>query len=139
MVDAVLKAALDTKKNRWISWNAQGMGDEIESDFIFSGEIIFISNKSPEYINQKTDGALKSRSTNINFDLTPDEMLGRIERILDKISPGTPMEIKREVLEYLKKSAAETNREITLRAMEIGIAMKQEMPDQFETLAKYIN
>jgi hypothetical protein len=49
------------------------------------------------------------------------------------------MEIKREVLEYLKKSAAETNREITLRAMEIGIAMKQEMPDQFETLAKYIN
>lgn len=133
----VLKAALDTKKHRWVSWNAERMGDEIESDFIFEGQLIFISNLSYETIDKKTQGALMSRSAFINFNLTSDEILSRIGRILGHIRPEVDMELKQQVLERMKTIAEKTNKMITVRGVERGIAIMVDEPDKFDSLMPY--
>jgi hypothetical protein len=121
----VLKAALDSKKVRKISWLSSsnfvtdGMTqDDIHREFKayeesgkpkypqsfeYTGGIIFISNLPMEGM----DKALMSRSTTIDITLTPDEMRERIVKLLPKIEMSYTMEIKEAVLSIFDELIAE--------------------------------
>lgn len=112
----ILKAALDSYDVREITWkskstfNPDNLDDEeidariedgrLPDHFEFDGRIIFISNL---HINQ-FDAAVRSRSFAIDLSLKAEDVLLRIESILEKIAPDAPMPIKQKALEYMKKN-----------------------------------
>lgn len=115
----ILRGALNSSKTRAITWesesakmfDARGMTmDEIKkrnmetgefpNTFMFSGKCIFISNKP----KAKFDEAITSRSIVIEVNLSPKQVLGKIEQVLPKIMPEFPMEYKQDVLDYFKQN-----------------------------------
>ena len=118
----ILKAALDTKKVRTISYMKKNpkfydpekiMSPEqleevetagrIPNRFEFTGRIIFISNLKKEKLDP--DGAIRSRS--LIIDVSPDDMtiMERMKRMLKFMEPmDMPMEEKEEVFEFIKDS-----------------------------------
>lgn len=74
----LLKAALDTKKTRRISWMSSNI-DRLgyASSFEFTGKIIFISNRTMDRMPQ----ALRSRSTMIDLTLSEKEIFDRIRNV----------------------------------------------------------
>ena len=118
----ILKAALDTKKVRTISYMKKNpkfydpekiMSPEhleemetagrIPNRFEFTGRIIFISNLKKEKLDP--DGAIRSRS--LIIDVSPDDMtiMERMKRLIKFMEPlDMPIEEKEEVFEYIKDS-----------------------------------
>jgi len=137
----ILKAALDSHDVRDISWESKNTypinpldplsDDEMDSlalgekpmfpsNFIFDGQVIFISNLN---INQ-IDAAVKSRSFAIDVTLKATDVFARMESVLDKMIPDVvifgqkktvPMSVKKEVLEILKKDGVDLNKEANMR------------------------
>jgi hypothetical protein len=98
----LLKAALDSYDKRIVSWNsvaAERM--DMETEFEFTGSVIFISNMDYE----KLDGAVVSRTITANLRMSPLEILERIEAIANDLLPNVSMEKKLEVLEFMKENA----------------------------------
>lgn len=119
----ILKAALDTKKVRNISYMKQsktlydpkdyendpeGEYNAIESGLIpnkfsFTGKVIFISN-----LDKKTadpDGAIRSRS--ILIDVAPDDatLMERMKTLLPRLEPvEMSIEDKEEIYEFMKSA-----------------------------------
>ena len=113
----MLKAALDTNKERVISWKSKSTfnPDPLETieikkliqkgklpdHFDFRGRIIFITN----IYYKNIDDALLSRSFVIDVTLQAKDVLLRIETILDNIMRDVPeatYDIKKQVLDYFK-------------------------------------
>lgn len=135
----LFKAALDTKESRWITWDSERMPEDTPNEFEYTGRVIFISNLSTSTINEKTQGALKSRSVVIEFDLTGEEMLERLERLKDKILPDVASRLKTEIIEHLKAQAkTRPNTTITVRALTIGVGL-QKASKNWKRLMKYVN
>jgi hypothetical protein len=86
------------------------------STFDFTGRVIFISNlKKDEF-----DSAILSRSAKINMDLTPEQILERMRKILPTLGgDDVPLPQKEELLDHLlvmhkkKEITAVTMREFT--------------------------
>jgi hypothetical protein len=129
----ILKAALDTSKERTITWltgntfDSTGLDNQeiryvmnnslkpvMPSTFNYTGSIIMISNLSKEDIDRK-DRALLTRTVNVDVQFKEDDMLKLIQSNLENIKIykkvnasgqtieiGQNMELKREVLEFLK-------------------------------------
>jgi len=110
----LLKAALDTKKEREISriikthFDASGMKpadimkkyketNKLPKQFTFTGRCIFITNVKGEDM----DPAVVSRSLHVDVNLTKDEVIERLRKILDKIFTNISHEIKEETLEFV--------------------------------------
>lgn len=78
----ILKGALDSYDERWISWNAEprvGDSNPLPKKFLFEGRIIFISN-----LNQsQMDGAIKSRSLRVDLEMTTSEKIDRMYTIVN--------------------------------------------------------
>jgi hypothetical protein len=101
----ILKGALDSSEQRFISWNAELPEDsDVPRYFEFKGGVIFISNKTQDAL----DGAIKSRCARVDVTMTTDEKLERMHQVLHKVMPELPMSIKQEALQFLheKKDVA---------------------------------
>ncbi len=89
---------------------------KLPKKFLFTGRIIFISNKKQDEIND----ALITRSTaSIDVDLTHEEVLVRLRSILKSMKPGVPEEMKEEVLnlvDYLTMKY-KTRHELSIRTV----------------------
>lgn len=119
----ILKAALDTKKVRKISYlkmskmlydpkdfddDPEGEMNAIENGLVpayfnFTGRIIFISNLQKDQADP--DGAIRSRS--ILIDVNPDDatLMERIKTLLPYLEPvGMALEDKKEIFEFMKNS-----------------------------------
>ena len=100
----LLKAALDSYDERHISFISSkpmkdGDGMYIPSTFKFTGSVIFISN-----LNQKQiDSAVRSRSFTVDIDLTPEQLLQRMEDKLEFVEPKVPLKDRRLALKALKE------------------------------------
>lgn len=86
------------------------------STFDFKGRVVFISNLKKEDF----DSAILSRSAKINMDLTPEQILSRMRKILPKLGgDDVPLKQKEELLDHLlvmhkrKEIDAVTMREFT--------------------------
>jgi len=119
----ILKAALDTKKIRRISYlkksglvfdpkdfemDPEGEFNMIENGMVpayfdFAGRVIFISNLAKDKADP--DGAIRSRS--ILIDVNPDDvtLMERIKTLLPYLEPkDMPMKDKEEIYEFMKKA-----------------------------------
>ena len=96
----ILKAALDSKSERTISYISTKLGKlGLPQSFTLSAKVIFISNKHKEDI----DSAIVSRTqvADVNFSLS--DILDRIKQIMGKMDiPGAKMADKKIVYDFLK-------------------------------------
>lgn len=146
----ILKAALDSKPNRRISWvnkvtfDPNGMTQmEIEqimedekrlpSYVDFTGQVIFISNLHMS----KIEPAIRSRSYTIDITLSAEDVLKRLRSILDEISPETDMETKMILLEYLEENHEELTSEVNMRTYVKALGIVKSGVDRWQHLVKY--
>ena len=110
----ILKAALDSYDTRIISWNADMRDPDLPRSFIFTGQVIFISN-IPE---EKIDQAIRSRSAVIDVSMTLNEVIDRMSVMIKdpEFLPNFNSDVKKQALEFIsdKKSVA---REVNLRTL----------------------
>ena len=100
----ILKGALDSYDTRRISWLSKGFFDDgLPRSFEFKGQVIFISNLSPD----KIDKAVKSRTILTDLSMTLDDKIERMRFILPNILPNIGMDVKEATMDYLEDHAEE--------------------------------
>lgn len=96
----LLKAALDSDEERWVTWNVEGSAnDDLPTSFLFEGKVIFISNVKSEDFPQP----LITRALRCDVELTIDERFERMRQILpnDDFAPGISIEIRQMAFDFL--------------------------------------
>jgi len=99
----ILKGALDSSDDRWISWNAE-MGrnsGDLPQTFKFTGRVMFISNWSQHRI----DPNLKTRCMRVDLTMTASEKIERMRHIIeqDSFAPGIEFSIKEMAVNFLEE------------------------------------
>ena len=131
----LLKGALDSYGDRYISWNADMRDDDLDKTFKFTGQIIFITNVSSE----KLDQAVKSRAMVVDLSMTRDEMLQRMRTIAESSDflPEVSALPKRAALQFLEENlAAITN--LSLRTLIQTVKIANSGDSSWKNLAKYV-
>lgn len=100
----ILKGAGDSGERRIISWNAESVrpDDELPKSFEFKSSVIIITNIDRKKLPQP----LRSRSMNADVSMTREEVIQRIETLVEEGSfmAEYPIDAKYDVLDYLKYS-----------------------------------
>jgi hypothetical protein len=146
----ILKAALDTKKIRRISYlkktglvfdpkdfenNPEGEFLAIENGLVpgyfdFAGRVIFISNLAKDKADP--DGAIRSRS--ILIDVNPDDMtlMERIKLLLPDLEPREmALKDKEEIFEFMKRA-----KDVSMRTFVKAAGFKQAGLPNWERMAQ---
>jgi hypothetical protein len=118
----LLKAALDSDDDRWVSWNVESSAnDDLPRRFLFEGRVIFISNVASEDFPQP----LVSRSLRADIELTIEERFERMRQILpsEKFAPGVDMKVKNMAYDFLwehRADAAEISSRSLLNVIQVA-------------------
>lgn len=129
----VLKSALDSYDTRRISWNCKmAKGDKYPQDFLFTGRIIFISNKNKNSIDQ----AILSRSLAVDLSMDPIEKIDRMKFILENILPSYDMDVKNDALNFLEQNKDRCD--LNLRTLIMVSKMRMEYPEDWKGMASYM-
>lgn len=118
----LLKAALDSDEDRWITWSVEGSENSgLPKRFLFEGRVIFISNVKSEDFPQP----LITRSLRADVELTTEECFERMLQILpsEKFAPGVAMEVKQMAYDFLYKNremAAEISSRSLLNVIQVA-------------------
>ncbi len=131
----LLKGALDSYGDRYISWNADIRDDDLDKTFKFTGQVIFITNVSSE----KLDQAVKSRAMVVDLSMTRDEMLERMRTIAEtsEFLPEVDTASKKDSVNFLQKNLdAITN--LSLRTLIQVCKIRVSGDAGWEKLAKYV-
>lgn len=133
----IIKAATDTKKERKMSWGKRSsmmydpQAEEVDEEedgvdkfpryFNFEGQIIVISNLSPDKLDP--DGAIRSRAMMLNIAPTREEMFDMMKDILPNIevAGGMSLERRQEVMNVVMDSQRkDTSLRKLVRALNIA-------------------
>jgi hypothetical protein len=132
----ILKGALDSSDERWISWNAEeGRGAlKLPRTFQFTGRVIFISNWSQHRI----DGNLKSRCMRVDLSMAQSEKIERMKFIIHQPTffPKIEMVVKEEALEFLEKNM-DVASNLSLRSLLDTIKFRNSGKENWERQALY--
>lgn len=131
----ILKGALDSYSDRYISWNADMRDDDLEKCFKFTGQIIFITNVNLS----KLDQAVRTRAMCIDLEMTEAQKLERMEVIAasDEFLPSVEKSSKNDALQFLKSMVGKVNN-MSLRTL-IAVAKIADSKDaDWKDLAKYV-
>ncbi|NDB82505.1 MAG: hypothetical protein EB127_07165 [Alphaproteobacteria bacterium] len=71
----LLKGALDSYGERYISWNADIKDEDLPRSFKFTGSIVFISNKDMDSLDQ----AVRSRALCVDLSMTEEQKIERMD------------------------------------------------------------
>ena len=126
----LIKAALDDKKVRVISWGTSREDDDIPARFVYTGKMIFVSNLSIGQFPQ----AIVSRSQKVDLTLTVDEKIEVIESVFKQLDK--PVEVKNDVLAFVKKHGADA-KDLNIRSAVGLFVLREEFGDQWDRIAKY--
>lgn len=113
----ILKKVLDTNPKRKVSramkgyFQSFGMPDtkieqkyndtgKLPNEFVFTGQIIFISNLTKDEIAAK-DAALLTRVLHVDVMLNRDEIMDRMKGLIGRIMPTVKMDIKMDAFNFL--------------------------------------
>lgn len=110
----ILKAALDSRPYRVISWDSRSLLQSAPPSFLFKGHIVFITNKvlaGPHY------EALLTRVHHVNMHMDNREILTRIRQVAGYVDHrnATP-EDKEVVLNFLNEHVAKLKDVLSIRS-----------------------
>ena len=142
----ILKAALDSSKKRWISWNTESRvlaNEGVPDRFEFRGSVIMITNIKFDYVrSKKLQDHLQAVMSRCHYlDLTMDTVRDRMLRCKQVLSEGEMLEDymfskekQQEIMDFMWEHKESLN-EISLR-MITKIADLAKMSDSWKKLAK---
>jgi len=109
----LLKAALDSYSKRIVSWNSMGFIDDgLPSQFLFTGRVIFITNKSLSTL----DDAVRSRSLVADVTMSTVEKIERMRSVAADILPEIKLSTKMEVINFIEEKA-DSVKELNFRTL----------------------
>lgn len=132
----LLKGALDSFDERWISWNAEPIGgDDLPRSFKFTGQVVFISNMPL----MKIDQAIRSRSICVDLAMNAAQKIERMAHIAesDDFLPDFPLPMKKDALKFLEKHG-ESAKELSLRTLISVVKIRAQGKPNWEHLAEYV-
>lgn len=131
----LLKGALDSYSDRYISWMADMRDDDLEKSFKFTGQVIFITNVSLD----KLDQAIKSRAMCVDLEMTEDQKLERMKVIIqsEDFLPEVSKSSKTNALAFLESMKGKVSN-LSLRTL-IQVSKIADSKDKdWKDLAKYV-
>lgn len=130
----LLKGALDSYGERWISWNADFKDDDLPKSFKFTGTIVFISNMDLHKIDQ----AVKSRAMCVDLSMTTEQKVERMEVLVaePEFLPEYSKVFKEDAISFIRENMnAVAN--LSLRTLIATTKIRAEGGD-WKQLAKYV-
>ena len=142
----ILKAALDSKKNRRIHWNTDSYklrAEGIPDSFEFKGSAIFITNiKFDNVKSKKLRDHLEALESRCHYiDLTIDTEREKMLRIKQIVSDGMldtyelSIETKEEIVDFIDINKKRL-RELSLRTVLKVADLAKAFPDRWEAMAE---
>lgn len=130
----LLKGALDSYGERYISWNADIKDEDLPRSFKFTGSIVFISNKEMDSLDQ----AVRSRALCVDLSMSEEQKIERMETIVDdaEFLPEYSKEYKHDALEFLR-SMVKSVQNLSLRSL-ISVTKIRAEGGDWKQLAKYV-
>lgn len=99
----ILKSALDSYDIRKVCWQSARLPEDLEPEFSFTGQIIFISNIDAS----RVDDAVKSRTMVVDLQMSRKEICEYLDTLVEVIEPNMNTEKKKEVLAYISEHCNE--------------------------------
>ena len=128
----LLKAALDSYEERWVSWRVDRDMD-IPSCFKFNGSIIFITNRPLSTI----DEAVRTRCFKVDLSMTKQQRIERMRSVLHQVLPEIEMAYKEDALQLLMDNLHLTN-DINFRTlMNLTLIRSSAAEEKWKNLAIY--
>ena len=130
----ILKGALDSYSERYISWNADMKDDELPRSFKFEGSVIFISNMELDRMDQ----AIRSRAMCVDLSMTQEQKVERMGVIaMDKdFLPEYSREIKEDAIKFIRGMLDDVSN-LSLRSL-IAVCKIRATSKDWKDLAKYV-
>ena len=130
----LLKAALDSVPKRIVSWCSDAKDNDLPNHFEFSGQVIMISNREQDQIDQ----AVRTRSFCVNLSMTSDQIIERMRFILnqtgeDSFMPEVDMETKHLALQFIDNMRGEIPT-LSMRTLRQAVVLIQSFQDDNEVV-----
>jgi hypothetical protein len=141
----ILKAALDSKKNRTIHWNTDSFklrNEGVPDSFRFEASAIFITNMKFDKVKGKLREHLSALESRCHYmDLTIDTDKDKMLRISQVVSDGMldtyklDTEVKEEIVDFVDLNK-DRLRELSLRTVLKVADLAVAFPDKWEAMAE---
>ena len=130
----LLKGALDSYGDRWISWNADFKDDDLPKSFKFTGAIVFISNMDLDRVDQ----AVKTRAMCVDLSMTTEQKVERMEAlVIDKeFLPEFDIKFKQDAIAFIREVMNDVSN-LSLRSLIATTKIRAE-GGAWKNLAKYV-
>jgi hypothetical protein len=130
----ILKGALDSYSDRYISWNSDMKDDDLPRSFKFEGTVVFISNMELDRIDQ----AIRSRAMCVDLSMTQAQKIERMEVIAesDEFLPEYDVDTKKLAIGFIKDIQDRVSN-LSLRSL-IATVKIAANGGEWKDLAKYV-
>lgn len=122
----LLKPALDSYEDRWVSWRVEGFSKDTDlpATFKFNGSIIFITNMAMS----KIDEAVKTRCYKVDVSMSFPQRIERMEAVIADVMPEVDLEHKLEALTLLKDNLHRV-KDVNFRSLMNLITIRETVED----------
>ena len=141
----ILKAALDSKKNRWIHWNTDSFklrNEGVPDKFKFEASAIFITNLKFDKVKGKLREHLEALESRCHYmDLTIDTEKDKVLRIKQVVADGMlddrklSDEVKTDIMDFVDINKNKL-RELSLRTVLKVADLAEAFPSKWEAMAE---
>ena len=141
----ILKAALDSKKNRWIHWNTDSFklrNEGVPDKFKFEASAIFITNLKFDKVKGKLREHLEALESRCHYmDLTIDSDKDKVLRIKQVVQDGMlddrklSEDVKTDIMDFVEINKSKL-RELSLRTVLKVADLATAFPDRWEAMAE---
>ena len=141
----ILKAALDSKKNRWIHWNTDSFklrNEGVPDKFKFEASAIFITNLKFDKVKGKLREHLEALESRCHYmDLTIDSDKDKVLRIKQVVQDGMlddrklSEEVKTDIMDFVDVNKSKL-RELSLRTVLKVADLAEAFPKRWEAMAE---
>ena len=141
----ILKAALDSKKNRWIHWNTDSFklrNEGVPDKFKFEASAIFITNMKFDKVKGKLREHLEALESRCHYmDLTIDTDKDKVLRIKQVVADGMlddrklEDDVKTDIMDFVDINKNKL-RELSLRTVLKVADLAEAFPTKWEAMAE---
>ena len=141
----ILKAALDSKKNRWIHWNTDSFklrNEGVPDKFKFEASAIFITNLKFDKVKGKLREHWEALESRCHYmDLTIDTEKDKVLRIKQVVQDGMlddrklEDDVKVDIMDFVEMNMSKL-RELSLRTVLKVADLAEAFPNKWEAMAE---